>query len=155
LSKEGAIAVDEASIIQFIRENFEGVDSFTSETGNTFFFYDPDHMIPFATLVTNDEYDQFSNLDRPGIFRLNIGVSKQTYESLFGPKTPHANPEEARYDFTALDRIIPHPVYGRQNWVCVLNPSEETFERSVKPLLSEAYERDVAKHTKRAAAKDA
>ena len=31
----------------------------------------------------------------------------------------------------------------RQSWICVLNPSDETFER-VKPLLREAYEMAVA-----------
>ena len=39
---------------------------------------------------------------------------------------------------------MPHPVYGRQSWVCVLNPSAETFGR-VKPLLREAYEIAVAR----------
>jgi hypothetical protein len=34
---------------------------------------------------------------------------------------------------------MPHPVYGRNHWVCVLNPSDSTFE-SVKPLLAEAYQ---------------
>lgn len=32
---------------------------------------------------------------------------------------------------------MPHPVYGRNHFVCVLNPSDSTFE-TVKPLLSEA-----------------
>jgi len=34
---------------------------------------------------------------------------------------------------------MPHPVYGKMYWVCVLNPSAETFE-TVKGLLAEAYE---------------
>src|SRR5919201_1444819 len=49
--------------------------------GDSFFFYDPDgkpsaRRMPFATIVTKD-YDGFdtaSNLNRPGVFRLNIGV---------------------------------------------------------------------------------
>jgi hypothetical protein len=36
-------------------------------------------------------------------------------------------------------------------WVCVLNPDPTTWEQQVRPLLTEAYERDVAKHAKRAA----
>jgi hypothetical protein len=43
---------------------------------------------------------------------------------------------------------MPHPVYAPQGWVCVLNPSAETFER-VKPLLREAYEIAVARVARR------
>ena len=64
------------------------------------------------------------------MFRLNIGVSKKTYEGLFG---------EGHYDFAALDQLMPHPVYGTNHWVCVLNPSEPTFKK-LKPLLAEAYD---------------
>src|SRR2546423_3008879 len=88
--------------------------------------------MPFATIVTKDygEFDNASNLDRPGVFRLNIGVGKETFQSLFLG--------DAAHDFTALDVLMPHPVYGRNHWVCVLNPSEATFER-LKPLIAEAY----------------
>ena len=52
--------------------------------GDTFFIYDPERNLegsrrfPFATIVTKDyaEFDNASDLDRPGVFRLNIGVSK-------------------------------------------------------------------------------
>ncbi len=46
--------------------------------------------------------------------------------------------DAGEYDFAALDKLIPHPVYGRNHWVSVLNPSESTFE-SIKPLLHEAH----------------
>lgn len=32
------------------------------------------------------------------------------------------------YDFTALDTLMPHPVYGSLWWVCVLNPGPKSFE---------------------------
>jgi hypothetical protein len=90
--------------------------------------------------VTNNEYDQASDLDRPGIFRLNIGIGKQTYRSMFSTETPDG--EEMSFtdghDFTVVDKLMPHPVYGRMYWVCVLNPSETTFQ-NVKPMLAEAY----------------
>jgi len=106
--------------------------------GDTFFIYDPNRefegprRFPFATIVIKDygDFDNASQLDRPGVFRLNIGVSKNTYQRLF--------PDEAEHDFTALDRLMPHPVYGRNHFVCVLNPSDSTFER-LKPLLAEAH----------------
>jgi hypothetical protein len=36
-------------------------------------------------------------------------------------------------------------------WVCVLNPSAETFETEVRPLLSEAYELAVSKYNRQTA----
>jgi Family of unknown function (DUF6194) len=72
-----------------------------------------------------------SKLDRPGIFRLNIGVSKDTYAKLFPA-------DGGDHDRAALDRLMPHPVYGPNHWVCVINPSKSTFE-SIKTLLEEAH----------------
>ncbi|HKP53172.1 MAG TPA: DUF6194 family protein [Chloroflexia bacterium] len=148
--------MNEASITRYITDTFEGVDAFTVEsTGDTFFFYDPDHMIPFVTLITNDNYDHFSNLNRPSVFRLNIGISKKTYNSLFGsrpsPSGGGGAADDSMTDFTALDQLMPHPVYARMYWVCVLNPGEETFQEVVQPLLAEAYEMAVSKFSKRAA----
>ena len=102
-------------------------------------------MLPFATIATADyEYDRVSNLDRPGVFRLNIGVSKQTFQALFGT----GKVDVSAYDFTALDKIMPHPEYAAQNFVCVLSPSDLTLER-VRALLAEAYELAVRRHSKR------
>jgi len=56
-------------------------------------------------------------------------------------------------DFTALDRIIPHPVYAPQHWISILNPTEATFDSSVKPLLHEAHERVARSRRKLAGAK--
>jgi hypothetical protein len=39
---------------------------------------------------------------------------------------------------------MPHPEYAAQSWLCVLAPSDGTFERDVKPLLDEAHR--LAKH---------
>ena len=140
--------MDEGEITQYIRNSLAGVDVVVASQengapeiawGDSFFIYDPNrdldepHRFPFATIVTQDYggFDELSDLDRPGVFRLNIGVSKETYASLF--------PDDDQYDFAALDRLMPHPVYGRNHFVCVLNPSAATFE-SVKPLLAEAHQ---------------
>jgi hypothetical protein len=135
--------MNEAAIVKYIAETFEGVEV-TEASGDYYFFYDPERMFPFATLVTGDRHDQFSNLDRPGVFRLNVGVGKQTFQSLF--PSP-----DAEYDFTALDRIMPHPVYGKMYWLCVLNPGATTFE-TVQKLLAEAYEMSVQKQAKKQSA---
>jgi hypothetical protein len=143
--------MNEASIIQYITDTFDGVETVTS-SGNTFFFFGPERKFPFVTLVTNDEYDTASNLNRPSVFRLNIGISKQTYRSLFGSQSSSvsAGNVDSSYDFTALDKLMPHPVYGMMYWVCVLSPSDTTFKEVVQPLLAEAYQLDVSKRAKRA-----
>ena len=138
--------MDEAAIRGFIVQTFPDV-SVVEGTGCTFFFTDPKKKFPFATLSTSDEDDQASDLGRPGVFRLNVGVSKQTFLNLFG--TLPASGGEGGYEYTALDRIMPHPVYGKTYWVCVLNPSAETFE-TVRGLLAEDYEAGMRQRARRA-----
>ena len=144
----------EKDISQYILDTFVGVEVVTAN-GNSFFFYDPENKVPFVTIVVNDEYDNASDLNREGVYRLNIGVSKQTYQTMF--RTEDAHGVEIRhtegYDLTALDTLMPHPVYGRMYWVCVLNPSEATFEK-VRPLLKEAYDIAVRKFERLAQARN-
>ena len=146
--------MDEASITRYITETFGDVHP-VEGWGDTFFFYNPDWKLPdkiyFATLKhQDDDYDRVSDLNRPSVFRLSIGVSKATYRSMFGPEPPRPGASGAvdtGHDFTALDQLLPHPVYARAHWVCVLNPSTATFE-AAKPLLAEAYDLAVSKHAK-------
>ena len=142
--------IDERSISQFIAETFDGVDT-VEAAGDLYFSYDPDlnlepnRRFPFATIVTSDQYDSFSDLNRPGVFRLNMGVSRETFAALFGDSRFPDDPAEVAatgYDFTALDTFVPHPVYGRMHWISVLNPSDATFEQ-VTVLMAEAYDRAV------------
>jgi hypothetical protein len=135
------------AIVQYISETFDGLDIAEHE-GDFYFMYDPDRNLepkqkqPFATLVTGDRHDTFSNLDRPSVYRLNFGLSKQTFQSLF------AAGETTDIDFTALDQVMPHPVYGRMYWACVLNPSDPTWER-VRSWLAEAYDQSVQRLRRR------
>lgn len=92
--------------------------------------------------------DKGSMLDRPGIYRVNLGVRKDTFVELFGavPKRPRAGGTvEMDYDFFEIDCFLPHLVYA---WMCVVNPSEETFE-ALKPYIREAYEYAKEKFAKR------
>ncbi|MEU6643762.1 DUF6194 family protein [Saccharomonospora sp. NPDC046836] len=110
--------------------------------GDTFAVYDPrgdlppERQMPWATIVTSDTYDAASNLDRPGVFRLNIGLPRTRFREL-------VNPAE-EYDATAVDALFPHPVYARQNWVGVLNPQQSW--PFVRELLDEAYTFAVRKY---------
>ena len=93
---------------------------------------------PPSSLKDYGEFDNLSQLDRPGVFRLNIGVSRETFQILFGYLPGKKSAENTEYDYAALDTLMPHPLYAPQSFVCVLNPSPETFE-TVKPLLAEAW----------------
>ncbi|MFC0527737.1 DUF6194 family protein [Phytohabitans kaempferiae] len=129
-----------------IRAEFAGVRE-AEANGDTFFLYDPDgdlppeRQMPFATIVTGDHYDSVSKLDRPGAYRLNIGVTKATYTALLGdPPTVRdaAGVLESGYDYAAEDTLLPHPHYAAQYWVCVVNPGEATLP-AVLTLLTEAH----------------
>lgn len=138
--------MDETTVTQTILDAFSGTRAATV-WGDTFFYYNPDPARPdefyFATLKSaDDEYDNASDLNRPGTFRLNIGIGKETFFSLFEsrPARPGAEANfDAAWDFTAANRLMPHPIYGRQYWVCIVNPDAETFA-ALRPLLAEAYE---------------
>jgi hypothetical protein len=157
---ERLMQMDQDAIIRYLTDTFAGLDILRPTdgpgAGDTFIYYDPQHdlnpsrRMPFATIVTKDygEFDNTSQLNRPGVFRLNIGVSRDAFRALFGYAPGEDSPESANHDFAALDRLMPHPVYAPQSWVCVLNPSAATFE-GVKPLLADAYSRVATRHASR------
>ncbi|MCA1644288.1 MAG: DUF6194 family protein [Chloroflexi bacterium] len=101
-------AMDESDITRYITETVAGLDIVTAThgigAGDTFFTYDPERnldpkrRLPFATIVTKDygDFDRASNLNRPGVFRLNIGLSTATYQSLFGPQPSHLGRQRCR-----------------------------------------------------------
>lgn len=127
--------MNDTSIVEYITKTFPDVET-TEAYGYTFFFYRSERKLAFATIASTDnEYESISQLDRPGVYRLNIGVSKQTFQTLFGKDQV----DVSAYDFTALDKIMPHPDYAAQSFVCVLNPSDATMEQ-VRELLAEAYD---------------
>jgi hypothetical protein len=121
--------------------------------GDSFFFYDPEgdtpanRRLPFATVVIKDYpgFDTASNLNRPGIFRLNIAAGRASFADAIG-YPPEAHPEHhPRLDYSDVDQVIPHPVYASQAWISILNPGEATAARA-RSLLVGAYERAVQRH---------
>lgn len=119
-----------------------------SEVNGTFFWFasgDERKMLPFLTLVTTDEHDRASNLSRPGVCRLNLGLTPAEYQARFGPlPKPRADwgVLDTGFDSTQLDILMPHPVYAPVGWVCILNPSPKSFG-SLIALLQNAYRRAV------------
>src|SRR5258706_16056114 len=127
--------MNDSAVIEHIMKTVPKAGTSTAY-GFQMFFYRSDRTLSFASLISSDyDYDHISNLNRPGVFRLNIGVSKLTFQSLFGTDEVNLND----YDFTALDIIMPHPEYAQYHFICVLSPSEETFEK-IRSLLAEAHD---------------
>jgi hypothetical protein len=113
----------------------EGLDNVQREEayGYVFFFVGADHLLPFVTLANTDqEFDNVSNLSRPGVFRINIGVSRETYQNMIGEPAPEA------IDYTLLNIFLPHPEYSRQHFICILSPSGDNVEKT-KSLIVEAH----------------
>lgn len=124
--------------------------------GDTFFFYDPegdtpaDRRFPFATIVTGD-YDGFdtaSDLDRPGVFRLNVAVGRDSYRDLLGHLPAAHADHQGDFDYAATDRLLPHPVYAAQGWVSILNPGDATSARA-RFLLADARTLAAERHERR------
>ncbi|GLW08102.1 hypothetical protein Misp01_32320 [Microtetraspora sp. NBRC 13810] len=131
----------------------EGDGSPEMAWGDSFFFYNPggdgvpQGQLPYATIVTKDYegFDSASDLNRPGVFRLNIAVGRARFQELVG--FPPAAHEDHRpgIDYTVLDRILPHPLYATQSWICVLNPGEVTGPQ-VHALLGQAHTHAARRH---------
>ncbi len=97
------------------------------------FFVGDEHLVPFVSIANSDsDFDNVSNLNRDGVFRINIGVSKETYQGLV------ADPIVEPVDYSLLDTFLPHPHYARQHFVCILSPTGENVETTRK-LILEAY----------------
>jgi hypothetical protein len=135
---------DPDAVAEYITTTYPDADIVTIP-GAAFFSLDAEkHWPNFATLVWSDDTDQVSELSRPGVFRVSIGLSRATFDRVVGSI---ADP-----DYTALDRLLPHPDYARQHWVAILNPSASTFAETVVPLLSEAHDRLAAQRARHAPA---
>lgn len=146
-------------IVAKIVNEFDGVIP-KSTWGETSLFYNPGKILPngvyFCTIKEkNGDNDKASELDRPGVFRLSIGISNTTYEKRFGtkPKRPAKGCIiNTGHDFSLVDELMPHPVYGWMSWVQVLSPKQSTFG-DLMPLINEAYSNAVAKFNKKTANK--
>lgn len=142
-------------ISSYLMKTFEDLRVMDS-WGETSFFYNPDNLGPrgtyFCTIKEkNGENDKASALDRKGVFRFNFGISKPTFLKLFGtiPQRPaKGRIIQGAYDFTALDRLSPHPIYGWMCWVAISNPSKDSF-KSLEYLLMESYQLTRQKHTRK------
>jgi Family of unknown function (DUF6194) len=155
--------VTETEIIEYVSA-LPGVAAITASKengapatawGDTFFSYDPEGNVenrrhPFATLVIHDYpgWDTESDLDREGIFRINIAVGRAGFERLLGYPPVQQDDHHDEFDYTATDVLLPHPMYGSQGWVSILNPVERTSVQ-LRKLLDDAHRLAIGRHDRR------
>lgn len=143
-------------IIEYCKINLQDI-CVVESWGETGIFYNPNNKFKRGVYVLtikekDGDNDKASKLDRPNIYRLNIGVSKNTFLRLFADiptRPPKGGVIDMSYDFTQMEVIMPHPVYGWMNWICILNPTVEYFNSSLKAFITEAYELAKQKAQKR------
>ncbi len=144
-------------LIERISDKYDGLVT-AKNWGETGLFYNPANKLAkgvyFLTFKEKDgPNDKSSNIDREGVYRLNLGISKDTFTKLFCslPARPPAGDVVKmvkNYDFATLDKIMPHPVYAWFAWVCVLNPTEKTYSQ-LEPLIAEGYQLTLARYAKK------
>ena len=144
-----------SELTNFIINRYDGLIP-QNTWGENSFFYNPNMQFArgtyFATIKEkNGENDKPSHLDRDGIFRLNFGTKTKTFETLFGSKPVRpakGGTITGEYDFTKLDILTPHPIYGWMGWVCILNPLQNSVDK-ILPLIDEYYEISKSRYAKK------
>jgi Family of unknown function (DUF6194) len=128
-------------MLQLIRDAFPDAVVATIDSA-AFFSLDDEHWPNFATVVWTDEHDDGapSDLARPGVYRVNVGVDRATFERLVGSLQDP--------DYAAFDRFLPHPVYAKQRWIAILNPSHATVRDSLMPLIASGHDRLAARRAR-------
>jgi hypothetical protein len=128
-------------ILQLIRDAFP--DAVVAQIDSAAFYSLDEKRWPnFATVVWTDEHDEGapSNLARDGVYRVNVGVDRETFSRLVGSLEDP--------DYAAFDRYVPHPVYAKQRWISILNPSHGTVSDTLMPLISAGHDRLVAQRAR-------
>lgn len=115
--------------------------------GDRFFFAGPDRRRPFATIVDHDVpgFDEASQLDRPGVFRLNLDLGRAEFARRFGFPPKDFARHRHEFDFARLDTVLPHPGYARHGFASIVMPGPQMLPE-VDRLLRIAHGRAVERH---------
>ncbi|WP_327025709.1 DUF6194 family protein [Micromonospora sp. NBC_01739] len=115
--------------------------------GDRFFYVGPDRRQPFATIVEHDVpgFDEASQLDRPGVFRLNLDLGRAEFERLFGFPPKDFETHRHTFDFARLDTVLPHPGYALYGFASIVMPGPQLLPE-IDRLLVIAYARAVDRH---------
>ncbi|GAB3863273.1 hypothetical protein GCM10029963_71500 [Micromonospora andamanensis] len=119
--------------------------------GDRFFHVGPDRRQPFATIVEHDVpgFDDASQLDRPGVFRLNLDLGRTEFEKLFGFPPKAFEDHRHEFDFARLDTLVPHPGYARYGFGSIVMPGPHLLPE-IDRLLTIAHARAVDRHERAA-----
>lgn len=128
--------INENVIEAYLLATYQHVNPINS-WGERSYFINPEQKLKrgsyFVTIKSKDgANDKASNLNRPRVFRLNIGLTPEKYIEIFSSRP--SRPSKGRviagnYDFQALNTFIPHPVYGWMGWIAINNPDQDNFEK--------------------------
>ncbi|MET8090353.1 DUF6194 family protein [Micromonospora sp. NPDC005220] len=112
--------------------------------GDRFFHVGPDRRQPFATIVEHDVpgFDEAAQLDRPGVFRLNVDLGRAEFERLFGFPPKAFEEHRHEFDFARLDTLMPHPGYALYGFASIVMPGPHLLPE-IDRLLTVAHDRAV------------
>ena len=115
--------------------------------GDRFFFVGPDRRQPFASIVERDVpgFDEESQLDRPGVFRLNVELGRTEFERRFGFAPKDFEEHRGEFDFARADRLVPHPGYALYGWASIVSPGPQMLPE-IDRLVTHARARAVDRH---------
>ncbi|MFD6677876.1 DUF6194 family protein [Micromonospora parva] len=115
--------------------------------GDRFFHVGADRRQPFATIVEHDVpgFDEAAQLDRPGVFRLNLDLGRAEFERLFGFPPKEFEEHRHEFDFARLDTLAPHPGYALYGFASVVMPGPHLLPE-IDRLLAVAHRRAVDRH---------
>ncbi len=147
--------VDAATLADRIRA-LPGVEQFVASEendapegswGDRFFYVGPDRRQPFATIIDHDVpgFDEASQLDRPGVFRLNLDLGRTEFERLFGFPPKAFEDHRHEFDFARLDTFVPHPGYALYGFGSIVMPGPQMLPE-IDRLLAIAHARAVDRH---------
>jgi hypothetical protein len=105
--------MDADTLLDPVRSRYDGLVLHES-WGERALFYNPDGRLPrgayFLTVEERDgDNDRASDLDRPGVFRVSVGLPRAVYRERFGslPERPSkGGVVDTDAEFTAIDELI-------------------------------------------------
>ena len=133
--------MDPYSIILYCLDNFSNVDPVDSHDGTTIYFDRGEGKRSFFINIKEFDTpdDNSSNLDRDGIFRITIRLSKKSYDDLFGTQANNKYVQSKGCDYKQVNKIMPHKTLSKEYYIICLSPSNDLFNSILKYLIADGY----------------